>query len=97
MVGEAAISLATACFGNRMNGNNGHDDDDVMYIAFVGDDAVPGADGADWNASSAAQFQESIASLGDELVERIGSEGIMLKGSCLSIVGVIASMLFLIY
>ncbi|KAH7347824.1 fungal chitosanase [Plectosphaerella cucumerina] len=73
MVGEAAISLATACFGNRMNGNFGHDDNDVLYIAFQGKDAVPGAKGAAWDASSAEAFQQSIAEQGDKLVERIGA------------------------
>jgi hypothetical protein len=73
MVGEAAISLATACFGNRMNGNFGHDDNDVLYIAFQGKDAVPGAKGAAWDATSAEAFQQSIAEQGDKLVERIGA------------------------
>lgn len=101
MVGEASISLATACFGNRMNGNFGHDDDDVLYIAFVGEDAVPGADGAKWNASSAADFQKSITSLGDELVERIGSGSARLAGMekswALCIAGVVASVVLSIY
>lgn len=73
MVGEAAISLATACFGNKMNGNFGHNDDDVLYIAFTGKEAVPGAKGADWNAATAEAFESSITELGDKLVERIGA------------------------
>ncbi|KAI1877957.1 uncharacterized protein JN550_000139 [Neoarthrinium moseri] len=75
MVGEASISLATACFGQGVNGNSGHDEDDVLYIAFPGSDAVPGADGADWGAKSQADFASSIQSLGDKLIKRIGSTG----------------------
>lgn len=100
MVGEAAISLATACFGDRMNGNFGHDDDDVLYIAFTGQDAVPGADGAKWNASTAVDFQKSITALGDELVERIGSAGVSVTGTrgwSLCIAGIIASVVLSIY
>lgn len=71
MVGEASISLATACFGNSINGNSGHDVDDVLYIAFPGKDAVPGST-ARWAASSPQEFEDSIAALGDKLVSRIG-------------------------
>ncbi|KAH6952616.1 fungal chitosanase of glycosyl hydrolase group 75-domain-containing protein [Fusarium avenaceum] len=71
MVGEAAISLATACFGKSINGNNGHDEDDVLYIAFPGSDAVPGEDGADWKAKNFKDFEASLSSVGDELVKRI--------------------------
>ncbi|KAM0327181.1 hypothetical protein ACHAQA_006313 [Verticillium albo-atrum] len=73
MVGEASISLATLCFGRSVNGNSGHDDNDVLFIAFKGEDAVSGADGADWAAANATVFQRSITELGDKLVERIGS------------------------
>ncbi|ETS80470.1 hypothetical protein PFICI_07999 [Pestalotiopsis fici W106-1] len=75
LVGEASISLATACFGDDMNGNSGHDDNDVLFIAFTGSDAVPGADGADWAAQSYDDFAQSIEALGDKLVERIGATG----------------------
>ncbi|KAF1991215.1 glycoside hydrolase family 75 protein [Aulographum hederae CBS 113979] len=75
MVGEASLSLATACFGTSMNGNNGHDEDDVLYIAFPGSDAVPGADGAAWNAQSYAAFESSIVGLGNTLIGRIGGGG----------------------
>jgi hypothetical protein len=33
-VGEASIALATACYGISVNGNSGHDENDVLYIAF---------------------------------------------------------------
>lgn len=78
MVGEASISMATACFGDSLNGNSGHDDNDVLFIAFTGKEAVPGADGADWNATSFDKFESSISDLGDELVERVGSAGVKL-------------------
>lgn len=72
MVGEASISLATACFGDKMTGDNGHDEDDVLYIAFPGKDAVPGKDGANWGAYSYASFESSIEGLGNKLISRIG-------------------------
>ncbi|KAK3294355.1 glycoside hydrolase family 75 protein, partial [Chaetomium fimeti] len=73
MVGEASISLATACFGTSMNGNNGHDETDVLYLAFPGSDAVPGADGANWGADSWQAFEASIEGLGNKLIQRIGN------------------------
>lgn len=75
MVGEASISLATACYGTSMTGDNGHDPDDVLYIAFPGSDAVPGANGANWGASSYSSFESSITGLGDRLIQRIGGGG----------------------
>ncbi|KAF3070000.1 Endo-chitosanase [Trichoderma lentiforme] len=73
VVGEASISLATACFGESINGNNGHDQTDVLYIAFTGSSAVPGARGASWNAQDYNDFENSISALGDSLVARIGT------------------------
>lgn len=75
MVGEASISLATACYGTGITGNNGHDQDDVLYIAFPGSAAVPGASGANWAAGSYASFESSITALGDRLVANIGTTG----------------------
>jgi hypothetical protein len=72
MVGEASISMATACFGTSMNGNNGHVQNDVMYIAFPGSEAVPGANGANWGATSWSSFESSIEALGNKLIQRIG-------------------------
>eukprot|EP00980_Cylindrotheca_fusiformis_P022502 scaffold9366_cov167-Cylindrotheca_fusiformis.AAC.1 len=57
-----------------MNGNNGYDDTDVLYLAFTGSDAVPGADGAAWAAKDPGAFEESISSLGRSLLERINDE-----------------------
>ncbi|KAI3335184.1 chitosanase [Ustulina deusta] len=72
VIGEASISLATACFGQGITGNNGHEETDVLYIAFQGSDAVPGADGAKWDAADFDEFEASIQSLGDKLVSRLG-------------------------
>lgn len=72
VVGEASLSAATLCYGDSVNGNSGHDQTDVLYIAFTGDEAVPGKSGAKWDASSTDEFEESISALGDKLVARIG-------------------------
>lgn len=63
--------MATLCFDTKIGGDRGHDETDVMYIAFTGADAVPGANGAKWNAGSATEFENSLATLGDKLVQRI--------------------------
>jgi hypothetical protein len=75
MIGEASLALATACGGNRINGGSGMDDDNVLFLGFVGDDAVPGANGANWTATDFDTFERSIAGLGDRLVERIQADG----------------------
>lgn len=58
-----------------MNGgqgdNSSHDEPDVLYIAFTGRDAVPGADGADWAAGNFDDFHESLEAQGSELIKRI--------------------------
>lgn len=54
-----------------MNGNAGHDQSDVLYIAFPGKDAVPGAQGAKWAAGSYDEFEGSISALGNRLLKRI--------------------------
>lgn len=75
MVGEAAISLATACYGQaNIAGNNGHDSTDVLYLAFTGKDAVPGK-AANWGATNFDDFESSIATIGDSLVAKVGSSG----------------------
>ncbi|KAF1928456.1 glycoside hydrolase family 75 protein [Didymella exigua CBS 183.55] len=71
VIGEASISLATACYGTSINGNSGHDENDVLYVAFPGTDAVPGAGGAKWNVQSYDDFEESIQALGDKLIARL--------------------------
>lgn len=87
MVGEASIAVATVCFGREVTGNSGHDDDDVLYIAFVGEDAVPGAKGANWSATDFAGFEKSIEGRGKMLIERISDAagdvaGWLLWGRC---------------
>lgn len=79
MVGETSLSLATACFGKEMNGNNGYDGNDILYIAFPGSDAVPGAKGALWNAKNYTAFEASIRTQGDALIARIGNNS---SGNC---------------
>lgn len=67
--------MATLCFGkDKINGNSGHDQDDVLVLAFTGKGAVPGADGADWGAKSVDDFLAFSAfdQLGDKLVAQIG-------------------------
>ncbi|CAG8979785.1 hypothetical protein HYALB_00011593 [Hymenoscyphus albidus] len=71
VIGESSISMATLCFGTSVNGNSGHDETDVLYIAFTGKDAVPGSK-AKWNAANVNEFSASIKALGDTLVQRIG-------------------------
>lgn len=59
--------MADICFPNdNLSGDNGHDDNDVLYIGFTTQDAFP--QGADWNADSTQEFQDSIKDLGDKLV-----------------------------
>ncbi|KAJ5698037.1 endo-chitosanase [Penicillium macrosclerotiorum] len=71
--GEASISLAQLCFPDEnLTGDNGHGDKDVLYIGFTGQDAVPGST-ADWDAESSATFEDSIKTLGDQLVAKLTS------------------------
>jgi chitosanase len=66
--GEASISLAQMCFPNDgINGNNGHGEEDVLYIGFTGKNTTPGKN-ADWKAGNRDAFEASIKSLGDKLV-----------------------------
>ncbi|KAI1411645.1 glycoside hydrolase family 75 protein [Hypoxylon sp. FL1857] len=69
-VGEASISIANLCFGSGfdLNGDVGQG---ILYIGFTGDDAVPGED-TNWGAADENEFQSSIRSLGDRLIQRIG-------------------------
>ncbi|EAW11904.1 glycosyl hydrolase family 75 chitosanase csnB [Aspergillus clavatus NRRL 1] len=66
--GEASISLADLCFPNEnLDGDHGHDANDVLFIGFTGKDAVPGSK-ANWKAKNAKDFENSIKSIGDKLV-----------------------------
>ncbi|KAK3395760.1 fungal chitosanase [Sordaria brevicollis] len=71
MVGEASLALATACGGKEMSGRNGIDDEDVLYLAFTGQEAVPGREGARWDAAGFEEFERSVEELGERLVSRI--------------------------
>ncbi|KAF3905008.1 hypothetical protein AA313_de0203215 [Arthrobotrys entomopaga] len=67
--GEASISLAQMCFPNEgLNGNNGHETHDVLYLAFTGSDAVVGPSDANWEATSASDFQNSLKAFGDSIL-----------------------------
>lgn len=46
-VGESSLALATACFGDGMTGDNGHEETDVLYLAFPGSKAKIGSK-ANW-------------------------------------------------
>lgn len=46
-VGESSLALATACFGDSMSGDNGHEETDVLYLAFPGAKAKIGSK-ANW-------------------------------------------------
>ncbi|EGD97257.1 endo-chitosanase [Trichophyton tonsurans CBS 112818] len=71
-VGEASVSLVHACFPDeRLLGDNGHEKHDVLYVAFVGKQAKPGAKGANWKASSFNGFETSLAHIGDTLVSKV--------------------------
>ncbi|KAA8647849.1 hypothetical protein EYZ11_003627 [Aspergillus tanneri] len=66
--GEASISLAELCFPNEhLDGDHGHDANDVLFIGFTSDDAVPGSK-ANWKAKNSKEFEDSIKSIGDKLV-----------------------------
>lgn len=71
MVGEASLALATECGGTEMSGSNGIDEEDILYLAFAGTEAVPGREGAKWDAKSFEEFERSIEGLGDRLLQRI--------------------------
>lgn len=61
--------MGQLCFGDdAVDGNTGHTAHDVLYIAFEGTSAVPGAKGANWGAKSKEDFETSIKGLGDKLV-----------------------------
>lgn len=71
-MGEASLAMGELLFGDEINGTVSHEPNDVMYIAFTGDDAAPGANGALWAADTKEEFVESINGLCDELIQRIG-------------------------
>ncbi|KAF3935050.1 hypothetical protein ABW20_dc0106558 [Dactylellina cionopaga] len=71
VTGEASISLAQLCFPKEgLNGNNGHEPHDVLYLAFTGTDAVVGPKNANWKAKSASEFQSSLKAFGDSVLAK---------------------------
>ena len=71
LVGEVSLSLGQACYGRKVNGDAAHDENDVLYIAFKGSNAVPGAKGANWKAKNFSEFESSLHAQGDKLVANI--------------------------
>ncbi|KAK6332224.1 hypothetical protein TWF696_002945 [Orbilia brochopaga] len=75
--GEASISLAQMCFPNEgLNGDNGHEPHDVLYLAFTGSDAVVGPRNANWKAKSASDFQKSLKAFGDSVLAKKFGDGL---------------------
>lgn len=71
LIGETSLSLATECFGKRMNGDNGHSPNDVLYIGFPGSVANTVKQHANWGAKNFDDFESSIRSVGDKLVKKL--------------------------
>ncbi|KAF4979147.1 hypothetical protein FZEAL_4575 [Fusarium zealandicum] len=69
-VGEVSISLATLCYGKEMNGDNGHEQPDVLYIGFTGKDVVTDTS-VNWKAGNAIGFERSLGKIGDRLIQRL--------------------------
>ena len=64
--------MGQLCFGDdAVDGNTGHTSHDVLYIAFEGTAAVPGAKGPKWGAKTKEDFENSIKALGDKLVANL--------------------------
>ncbi|KAJ5151572.1 hypothetical protein N7492_009867 [Penicillium capsulatum] len=66
--GRSIHLLAQLCYPEyNINGDNGHGDDDVLYLGFTGKDAVPDSS-ANWKTGDRNAFEESIKELDDKLV-----------------------------
>ncbi|MCJ1459175.1 hypothetical protein MMC28_009552, partial [Mycoblastus sanguinarius] len=64
---EARLSLAQACFPNdEIICDNGHDQTEVVYIAFTGDEAASGSN-VTWAAINFEDFEASITDLANSL------------------------------
>jgi hypothetical protein len=53
-----------------MNGDSGHEDDDVLYIAFPGSVEDTVHKHANWAARSFDDFESSIGAVGNKLIAR---------------------------
>ncbi|KAJ2970506.1 hypothetical protein NQ176_g8153 [Zarea fungicola] len=71
-VGEASAILGRHCYGDTMDVFHSHLENDVLYIAFTGHHAATGVHGANWNATTFEEFQESLQAHGNRLISRIG-------------------------
>lgn len=62
-MGEASVHLGRVCFGSKINGNYGHGEPDVLYVAFPGSKAetVPSGYGKD---------EEEMFEVGKALVDK---------------------------
>lgn len=66
--------MGQLCFGDdAVSGDVGHDEADVLYIAFPGKGAVPGSSAA-WGAKTKEEFEASLAGIGDGLVAGLSSQ-----------------------
>lgn len=83
VTGEASLSIGQMCFPNEgINGNTGHAEHDVLYVAFTGEEAVPGPS-ANWKAATREEFEESLTEVGDRLVAGLGGATSRLsEGGC---------------
>ncbi|KAF2650710.1 glycoside hydrolase family 75 protein [Lophiostoma macrostomum CBS 122681] len=71
--GESSLALGQLCFPDEgLTGDSGHEKHDVLYLAFPGNNAVPGAS-ANWTAGSREEFEASLAATGDALVAGLSS------------------------
>ncbi|GAA5865629.1 hypothetical protein JCM8547_007668 [Rhodosporidiobolus lusitaniae] len=74
-MGESSVTLARTCFGSSINGNSGHDEPDVLYIAFPGSasDTAPSGSGSD---------EDALFQMGQKLVSSVfGGDGDSGSGS----------------
>ena len=71
LISEARLSLAQACFPNdEIICDNGHDQTEVVYIAFTGDEAASGSN-VTWAAINFEDFEASITDLANSLVQNL--------------------------
>jgi chitosanase len=72
VTGETSLSLAKQCFpDDGLSGDSGHEDHDILYLAFPGEEAI--AKDVNWSASTAKEFEASLATIGNKLVEKVAA------------------------
>jgi hypothetical protein len=57
--------------GKSMNGDNGHSENDVLYIGFPGSVSDTVKQHANWGAKNFEDFESSIKDVGDKLAARL--------------------------